>query len=173
MSFTGGRLVVSPERQMYNTVILPKFIDSGLKPRMLVIDVGKPDEGWGYKSLFEDMIYLTLDKKAELCPDIIDDMENTVLEDNTVDALICMGIWEQCFDPAKMADSVKKIVKIGGYVLFGIMALGYPEIQEEDYQRFTVMGAKRLVSDFKICELSLAKRGDMVSYVFAICQKLA
>ena len=162
---------VSPERKEFNEFILPKFIKNYVKKDDLVMEVGKPDDGWGYREMLEGTRYVTLDRNGVLNPDIIDDMENTKVNESTIDCIICFGVMEQCANPFKLVAGIRKILKPGGYALFGIMSIGYPLWQDVDLCRFTPQGADRLLENFKIVDHHEYFRDNIPTYIFRTVQK--
>lgn len=164
-------MMASMERIAYNQKVLPNFISKYVKKGNVVVDIGKPNDGWGYRKLFNEMDYKTLDIKKELGPDIVDDIANTKLGECSVDCVICMGIWEQCENPFDVIKGVRKILKVGGYALFGIISVSFPMWQDIDYLRFTPQGARMMLKDFKFLEEQLVFRGELPSYSFIIVSK--
>lgn len=176
---------MTPERQYFNEVILPKFIKKYVG-KNTIIDVGKPNDGWGYRQMFNGADYRTLDRNADLNPDILDDMENTKLQEEVADIIICNGVMEQCDNPFKLVAGLWKVLKIGGHGLFGIMSVGFPMIQDLDLCRFTPQGVDKLLRDFKIIDIDYRTREvlwatdinadvkewkEIPSYIFVTVQK--
>ena len=162
---------MTEERKHYNEVVLPQFIKSYVKVGNLVLDVGKPNDGWGYRGLFPAVNYLTVDRNPIVAPDILDDMENTTLDEACADCVICHGVWEQCDNPFKLVEGLRKVLKVGGYGLFGIMSIGFPMIQDLDLCRFTPQGVEKLLKDFSIVNLSVIDRQGVPSYIYVIVKK--
>lgn len=161
---------MTPERKHYNEVILPKFIKEFVKPGDCVIDVGKPNDGWGYREMFKGTDYKTLDCNINLKPDILDDMEDTKLSE-CADVIICYGVTEQCENPFKLVEGLRKILKPGGYGLIGIMSIGFPMIQDWDLLRFTAQGAGQLLQDFELIDFEVKNRGEIPSQIYAVVKK--
>ena len=166
---------LTPERKYFNEVYLPKFISSFVKQGDLVVDVGKPLDIFGYRQAYEatGAVYKTLDKKKDYFPDIWDNMEDTKLQEGSVDCIGGYGIWEGCGNPFKLIAGIRKVLKSGGYGVFGIMSIGFPMLSaiEVDKWRFTPNGATKLLCGFNILDLSERDRGGAPSYVFVVVQK--
>ncbi len=163
---------MTPERQRFNEEILPGFIKKYVKTGDRVVDVGKPDDRWGYREMFEGTDYNTLDRDETLNPDICFNLEWTdFLEDgkSMFDIVVCYGVTEQCGDPFKLIDGVEAMLKPGGYGLIGIMSIGFPMVQdlEGDLVRFTPYGAKRLLRKFDIVDFVVADREGVPSQIYA------
>ena len=161
---------MTPEREYFNTMILPKFIKKYVG-KNTVIDIGKPNDGWGYRHMFNGADYRTLDRQADLSPDIVDDMEDTKLEAEYADVIICNGVIEQCDNPFRLVAGLHKVLKAGGHGLFGIMSVGFPMMQDLDLCRFTPQGVGRLLKDFKIVDTDVREREGVPSYIFVTVQK--
>jgi len=106
---------MTPERQHFNEVVLPKFIKEFVKKDDMVIDVGKPNDGWNYRRMFNELPvepahYRTLDRRADLHPDIVDDMENSNLAKEIANIVICNGVFEQCNNPFKLVEGLWKVL---------------------------------------------------------------
>lgn len=173
---------MTPDRKYFNEVMLPKFIKNYVKENDFVVDVGKPDKGWGYREIFEIVgaKYQTLDKKPELNPDILLDIETFWYNYKTwnkfrelADCIVCMGVIEQCDNPFKVIDGIYQTLKPNGYVLFGIISTHFSMKQDIDYLRFTPQGAHKLLSAFNILDFKVFTDNDKPSSIFAIVQKEA
>ena len=161
---------MTPERQHFNEVVLPRFIKEYVH-KNIVLDVGKPNDGWNYRQMFEGMNYKTLDRRKDLKPDIVDDMEDTKLAEEYTDIVICNGVFEQCCNPFKLVEGLWKVLRRDGYGLLGIMSVGFPMIQDLDLCRFTPQGVDRLLRAFKIINMDIRERDKMPSYIFVTVQK--
>lgn len=165
---------MTPEREYFNITVLPKFIKDYVTKGDAVIDIGKPNDGWGYRKMFEDVgaIYKTLDRRRDLNPDIWCDVEEVQLRKEIADCIICNGVTEQCNNPFKLVDGIKEILKIGGFGLFGIMATSFPLIQDLDLWRFTPQGIGKLLNKFCLVDFDASQnRRGISSYIFVIVKR--
>ena len=166
---------MTPERKIFNEEILPKFINEYVKENDVVVDIGKPNDGWGYKQLFSKATYQTLDRHDWLQPDIVMDLEcidKHQLFKGYADCAVAMGVWEQCDNPFKLYDGILALLKPKGYALLGIMLTGFPLIQDLDLHRFTEQGVFKLLRDCKIEHLKICNRDGIPSYAFAIVRNV-
>ena len=144
-----------------------KFIDekiAEIAKEKVVLDVGggAQFQKWlaPYKELFRDCDYKTLDMDATSNPDIVGDVHNIPLPDESVDAVLCHSLLEHVQNPIKAAAEMSRVLKKGGK-LFGYVPSIYPYHARPgiypDYWRFFDDTLKFLFKDFK--KLELAKRG--------------
>jgi SAM-dependent methyltransferase len=62
--------------------------------------------------------YVVLDKVADYGPDIVGDIHNLPLADESVDAVICMNVLEHVEEPHKAMKEIYRVLKKGGYAYF-------------------------------------------------------
>src|SRR6185503_14443596 len=169
---SNGR-VNSPERNEFNSW-LSRFRDI-MKDGALVYDIGK-SHLHDYKTIIEaerGLRYRSIDRDPDKKPDIIADVELDGSIDQA-DAAICNGVIEQSDDPVGVIKGAARLVKMGGYVLFVIISVGYP-LFERDFCRFTPNGVIRVLnnSGFEIKDFHIITRDALPSYVFSICKKVS
>lgn len=162
---------ISEERKQFHAVI-PLFMDK-LKPRARIYDIGK-SHLHDYRNTFREFNYKTIDRDQCKQPDLLIDIEKDMLIEGLpqVDAVICNGVIEQCDDPFKVIRSCSLLLHSRGYVLFGMVLLGYPP-HENDRFRFTKNGAKAAIEriGLHIEHEEVITRGNVPSYIYAICRK--
>ncbi|RJQ31651.1 class I SAM-dependent methyltransferase [Candidatus Parcubacteria bacterium] len=109
-----------------------------------------------YEKLFKDIDYKTLDNVQDYSPDILGDIKNIPLPDESFDAVICRAVLEHIDDPFKAVSEIRRILKPGGRCLVSLPFL-YPYHAEKgyygDYYRFTGDGVKYLFKDFSKIEI--------------------
>ncbi len=109
-----------------------------------------------YEELFKDCDYKTLDNIPEYKPDILGDIKNIPLEDNSIDAVICRSVLEHVDEPFKAVSEMHRILKPGGKCLVSLPFL-YPYHAEPgyygDFYRFTADGVRYLFKDFSQIEI--------------------
>ena len=141
-----------------------KFWDEKIKDiaktSKVVLDVGgskRFQKGMKeYKDLFSNHDYKTLDIVAEYKPDIIGDIKNIPLPDESVDAVICRAVLEHIDEPFKAVAEMNRILKPGGKCLVSLPFL-YPYHAEVgyygDFYRFTQDGIKYMFRNFSKIEV--------------------
>lgn len=160
---------LTPERCKFHEILgkfysyLPNDKDT------LIYDVGVSNSH-NYKEYFKEYDYRTLDCDKSKNPDILIDLEGrfAIFE---ADAIICMGVTEQCENPYNLIDGVTTALMRGGIALFGIISVGYP-VYDNDRVRFTPSGVDHLLKDYEVLERDIFCRShDIPSYVFVIGRK--
>ena len=160
----------SVERTMFHLCLekLKKYLKKG----DIVCDIGK-SETWDYKDDFTEYKYYTIDRDAGRHPDYVIDAETDKLFSlPSPHALIFNGVVEQCDDPIKLIKNISNFMLVGGYVLFGVISVGFP-LYERDYLRFTPNGMYRLLErlNFKILEEYFCYRKEVLSYMYFVAEK--
>lgn len=154
--------------------MIPKFERDSLtqifSEKKLIIDIGgslrldasrnnrSNDPNNAYLMPFLKTVeYKVLDKVADYNPDIVGDIHELPLEDNSVDAIICVSILEHVEDPWKAMREMYRVLKPGGYLYLYVPFLFYYHPEKgyyEDFFRFTRDGVKLLAKDFTKTEIS-------------------
>lgn len=116
-----------------------------------------------YKVLFEKANYRVLDKEETYQPDIIGDVQNLPLEDESLDAVICKAVLEHVPRPRKAVREIYRVLKNGGKCLVYVPFL-YPYHAHKgvykDYYRYTKDGIRYLFRNFSEIEICPV-RGNM------------
>ena len=147
-------------RQVLHEVMLPRFI-SCLRKDAVVFEIGKG--AYDYKQFIPTL--KTLDRDGSKKPDLEIDIEQD--NDLLCDAIMCIGVTEECENPFELIKGVHRLLDAKGIVLFGIALTANP-IYDKDYWRFTFNGATKLVEPyFKILEQMMVSN----KYVFFIAEK--
>jgi len=160
----------SVERTMFH-LCLEKF-KKYLKKDDIVYDIGK-SETLDYKDDFEGYRYSTIDRDAKRNPDYVIDAEtDRFITLPTPHALIFQGVVEQCDNPVKLMENISELMIVDGYVLFGVISVGFP-LYKRDYFRFTPNGMYRLLEKlkFEILEKDFCYNNEVLSYMYFITRK--
>ena len=97
-----------------------------------------------------------LDKVADYHPDIIGDVQNLNLPDNSVDAFICIAVLEHVEEPGQALREMHRVLKPGGYCFIYAPFLYYYHPlggYYKDFYRFTRDGLEYMTKDFSRVEL--------------------
>lgn len=130
------------------------------KTSPVVLDVGggrKFHKGMGeYAELFANHDYKTLDNVSDYHPDILGDIKDIPLADNSVDAIICRAVLEHVDDPFKAVAEMYRVLKPGGRCLVSLPFL-YPYHAEKgyygDFYRYTADGVRYMFRNFSRIEI--------------------
>lgn len=108
-----------------------------------------------YQNLFKNTNYQTLDISSQYKPDIVADIHQMPLDDESVDAVICKAVLEHVHSPQKAVDEIYRILKKQGECLVYLPFL-YPYHGQKDgykdYYRYTKDGIEYLFKRFRSIE---------------------
>jgi len=130
----------------------------------IVLDVGG-GERFGkwmkqYETLFRDCDYRTFDYDASTGADVVGDIHELPLTDESVDAIICSSVLEHVRDPLTAMNELKRILRLGGKIFFYVPSM-YPYHARKghypDYWRFFDDTIQVLFSEFTT--VTVQKRG--------------
>lgn len=160
--------VNAPERQVFHQWL--EKLKGYLKPGDNIIDIGcfpRHD----YHPTFKDYDYKTIDPNPTHNPDIVGEVgcDGLNLLLGFYDAVICHGVHSECQNPFSLTQGAISLLKSGGYGLFGIVLMGYPNYDGEKW-RFTEAGVNHLLSGLTVVEKVVIYR-DKPSFWFGIVQK--
>ncbi|MFA5813642.1 MAG: methyltransferase domain-containing protein, partial [Patescibacteria group bacterium] len=99
--------------------------------------------------------YKVLDKVQAYQPDIVGDVQNLPLPDESVEAVICIAVLEHVEEPQKAVKEIYRVLKPCGYCFIYVPFLYYYHPMKgyyDDFYRFTFDGVKYLTKDFKQVE---------------------
>ena len=120
-----------------------------------------------YRHLIEErgVNYLILDKVADYDPDIVGDVHNLPLENESVDGVICVSLLEHVENPWQAMEEIYRVLKPGGYLYFYVPFLYYYHAMPgyyKDFYRFTEDGVRYLLRNFSEVEIQ-NRRGALAS----------
>lgn len=124
------------------------FIDKYLKLTDSICDIG--NQGKDIPELGPYKL-VTLDITHSTGPDVVADitMFNSHITDESYDALMCTEVLEHVVDPFAAIRELRRIVKVGGYILFTTPLNARIHGPVPDCWRFTEFGLKVLFRDFE------------------------
>ncbi len=99
----------------------------------------------------KEVNYKVLDKVADYNPDIVGDIHDLPLPDNSVDAITCLSVLEHVEEPQTAVKEMYRVIKPGGYCFIYVPFLFYYHPMEgyyKDFYRFTPDGLKYMARDF-------------------------
>lgn len=151
-----------------------KFIDkkiAEIAKEKIVLDIG----GGGrftkwlskYKNLFENCDYKTMDFDDSTGADIVGDIHNIPIKDESIDAIICSSVLEHVENPIISVREIHRILKKGGKLFVHIPSI-YPYHARSghyhDYWRFFDDTINLLFKDFS--KVEFVKRGAYFKAIF-------
>ena len=145
-----------------------KFIARYLNQDDVICDIG--NQG---KDLPELKAYrlLTLDITDATHPDLVADItrHNAHIQDNHFDALMCTEVLEHVVDPFAAVRELRRIVKVGGYILFTTPLNARIHGPVPDCWRFTEFGLQVLFRDFQVVEFDKLNTPDRNLFPLHYC----
>ena len=100
--------------------------------------------------------YKILDKVADYSPDIVGDIHELPLEDNSVDVILCSAVLEHVEEPQRAVKEMYRVLKKGGYCFIYVPFLYYYHPMKgyyKDFYRFTYDGVEYITRDFEQVEI--------------------
>ncbi len=150
-------------------------IEKILNEKEFIIDIGGGLKAWKDKgNRFHDVKYPHIEKVKVLDPvdtfnpDIVGDVQNLPLADNSVDAFICHAVLEHVPNPLKAVEEMYRALKPGGYCYIYVPFLYYYHAEKgyyHDYWRFTIDILEHMFKDFKSSEIQseMAAIGTLIN----------
>jgi len=164
-------------REFMNTILFPRFAKR-FKDGDVIINIGK-HWFWDYSFFFNNFElrcdYQTTDNDATQLADIVDDITDTKIPENSADGVIYVGMSDIGVDNSKAIPNCFKILKPGGRFLVSFHCGGTSPL----YKNGSFQGFLELLKDFVIDEIfvvygdshsEMYVGSDPLSY-FAICRK--
>lgn len=125
-----------------------------------------PNREW-LRPYLEKVTYEILDPVPDYEPDIIGDIHALPLEDNSVDALICIAVLEHIENPHQAVAEMKRVLKPGGYAFVYVPFLYYYHAEVgyyKDYWRYSRDAVEMLFKDFSNLEIQ-SVRGAIGTWI--------
>ena len=137
----------TPQRHFLDTTLLPRFA-AGFAPDARVLNLGAGTHP--YREPFRCPV-VTSDRVAGRCDEAYP-AEAIPEADQTVDGIVCTGVFERLDDPMQALRECARVLKPGGTLLFGAPGLDFPWQARSDRWRLTPGGAAYVVQAFDVLE---------------------
>ncbi|MEK7584733.1 MAG: class I SAM-dependent methyltransferase, partial [Patescibacteria group bacterium] len=95
--------------------------------------------------------YKILDPVPDYNPDIVGDIHHLPLQDESVDAIICVSVLEHVENPLQAVAEIRRVLKKGGYCFIYVPFLYYYHAERgyyKDYWRFSEDAVRLLAKNF-------------------------
>lgn len=125
-----------------------------------------PNREW-IRPYLEKVTYEILDPVPDYDPDIIGDIHDLPLEDNSVDAIICIAVLEHIENPHQAVAQMRRVLKPGGYAFVYVPFLYYYHAEVgyyKDYWRYSRDAIEMLFKDFSTLEVQ-SVRGAIGTWI--------
>lgn len=117
--------------------------------------------------LLEKVSYKILDPVPDYSPDIVGDIHDLPLSENSQDSVICMAVLEHVENPKKATEEMYRVLKKGGYAFIYVPFLYYYHAERgyyKDYWRFTKDSLDMLFKEFSKVEIQ-SVRGALETWL--------
>ena len=130
-------------------------IGGGLRISKTQGNIYSKDRAW-IRDYLKNVDYKILDPVADYKPDIIGDIHSLPLENNSVDAIICIAVLEHIQNPFQAFDEMHRVLKKDGYCFIYVPFLYYYHAEPGyygDFWRYTEDGIRHLSKNFSSIEI--------------------
>lgn len=158
------------ERVKYKKFVDEKMIEIAKQRNVLDVGGGERFTKWlsEYQELFKDCDYKTMDYDNSTGADVVGNIHNIPLEDESVDAIICSSVLEHVENPILAVKEMHRILKKEGGLFVYIPSI-YPYHARKghypDYWRFFDDTVRLLFKDFSTVD-SVKKGGYFKAMFF-------
>lgn len=131
------------------------IVDIGGGLRVIKSNRHDPNNEW-VKAYLPKVDYKVLDKVPDYHPDIVGDIRELPLPDNSVDAILCIAVLAHVEEPHKAVAEMYRVLKPGGYLFMYTPFIYYYHPAPGyygDFFRFTNEGLEFLLRSFSSVEL--------------------
>ena len=111
--------------------------------------------------------YRILDKVPDYHPDIVGDVHDLPLPDNSEDAIVCIAVLEHVEDPIRAMNEIYRCLKPGGYAFVYVPFLYYYHAAPgyyDDFWRFTKDAVASMTKKFTKSEI-VSVRGALETWI--------
>ncbi len=136
----------------------------------LVLDVGagNVETNHSYTKFFPNRYTVDIDPERE--PDLVGDIHNLSLDNNSYDVVLCTEVLEHCHTPQKAIDELMRVLKPGGILILTTRFVYPLHDIPHDYYRFTKYGLKHLFKTY--VEVEIIPETEIFSAIGALMQRV-
>jgi len=101
--------------------------------------------------------YKVLDKVLDYNPDMVGDIQNLALGDDSIESILCLDVLEHVEESWTACKELYRVLKPNGHLFIRVPFIFYYHPEKgyyEDFYRFTPEGLKYLLRDFKKVEIT-------------------
>lgn len=144
--------------EKHKTFIGEKMKELAKEKVILDVGGGDPFQKWlaPYKDYFKNCDYKSMDYDARTGADIVGDIHNIPLPDNSINGIICSSVLEHVHNPIKAVEEMRRILCPDGKIFIYVPSI-YPyharKGSYEDYWRFFDDTLRLLFKDFSSVEI--------------------
>lgn len=122
---------------------------------------------WDYRPFFPEGVLKTTDILPALQPDVVDDILNSTIPENSADGVAYIGMEQDINDTVRALDNIYRILKPGGRLLIGLTGIG----SSGAGKTFEFRGGLDLLNRFFIEELYNVWENNQHMVAFVIARK--
>jgi ubiquinone/menaquinone biosynthesis C-methylase UbiE len=141
---------------IFTTSTMVLDIGEGLRARSGTGNTFDKNRAW-LQDYIKKVKYVVMDVFPEFKPDIVGDIHNIPLQNESVDAILCLAVLEHVHDPIRAMAEMYRVLKPNGKMLIYVPFLYYYHDHKGvygDYWRFTYDTLKRFAEPYTEHEIT-------------------
>jgi len=133
-------------------VLFNKIVEKHVKPEGITIDMGttKKMSYYRFMDTGKGRIFTADFQRTENVSVVLDLEDNLPFRNNSVDNVIMFSILEHIYDPQRLLEEVRRVLKKEGRIYVSIPFMMYYHPSPRDYSRYTRERLERMLDNFSI-----------------------